>query len=1183
MFPGIPTLGIRFDIQRLGGGGYGLKAWKIFWSAVDPKRIRNSNLFEGDTCATLSVREDVFCIAIQCFDDQNLDTIKAALCNNEQFLQVAASPIFAEGGACAAEPLPDCGRIDASGNLIGEKYWSYIALESLRKERAAAAPAATKASRSLFAWLSGKKRTDSSPPATIPPSRAQNQQSPAAARTAGDTAAANSRIQRILDAARQRQQPPDFDRMVELLQGVAQLTNYSMAVELGLRAAAEHRACSMDHDCISQLGRDLVNQVNLWLSQGAPDRSDKHQKKYLDVPSRAAAVALVHFLLGTLFKNKGDFKGAIEELRKAIQLKPDFAPAHSVLGAALCDAGDFDAAAQECREAIRLNPADFAALYHQGNALYHTGDFIGAIAQYREAIRLQPELLEARNNLANTLYQTHDLNAAITEFRELIRRAPNFADAHNNLANALHANGDAEGAINEYKEAIRLKGGSSSADLHYNLANVLKETGADEDSIVEYREAIKLRPNFIEAHLSLGAALADNGQMDAAIAEFQEVLRLKPGELLARQNLERTIALKERYPSAPTATEAAEAEYVQKCLEAKFREEKEDRKWNSSEVSGEIVALLNARKNEECAQAAEAKAAESSDLDLYYDWGGSAYINMKDYDWARQILLQGLSKGKRKGHICNTMGKCEWEARNAREATYWWSQAIHCQESIEDYDVSPYLYLSYVADGLGLADVATAFLSRVDRIRPGQIRLTAQAADDLRKLARYQATPGMRNVLTSLRDQYLKPSPPPKEDLSEREEKLDQLLREIENQLKSRPDPAFSMVTLRLQTTAIGRKIVWCYSTGHDEPGVMDSFAAANFLNQELKAIEVTVSEAGLMGGLSDSNQLFDYEFRTTRTQPAADTREIGRFANHTDYVRNAVFLPDGKRAVSIGDDKSVKVWDLKTFAESRAISDRDLRGGVLGIKAGANRVLLVYGFQISRVEGSRVYRQNSLVREWDVDSGKLLDVCPLNTEIVDGLSDAVFSADCKAMLGVGFKKIGLWNLIGPKLIAHFNVVKPIGGSYCRTALSPDGQSVLCAEGDNIIHLVSLPSGQRTIQLRGHEDKIRGVRFAPSEDLALSYSDDKTIRVWDLQSGKEVRCLRGHTSGILCLDISADGKYAASGGYGEDCTVRIWDLNTGSEVTRYVGHSAGIVSVKFNQNGELLMSADKTVRVWKVK
>jgi WD40 repeat protein len=625
----------------------------------------------------------------------------------------------------------------------------------------------------------------------------------------------------------------------------------------------------------------------------------------------------------------------------------------------------------------------------------------------------------------------------------------------------------------------------------------------------------------------------------------------------------------------------AEAEYVRKCLEPQFREEREDRKWDSPGPK-DVVTLLNSGKHEECAQAAEAKAAQNSDLDLYYDWGGSAYLKMKDYARARKILVQGLAQGKRKSLNCNMMGEVEWKARNAKEATYWWVQAVHCRESIKDYaEESPYLYLHYVADGLGLSDAAAALIDRVDRIRAGGIRLNPASAADLRDLVRQQPTPGMRSVLTGLCDRYLKPSPAARENLPEPEEMLNLLLRQIESQLKNRPNPEFSMVNLGLQRTPLGRKIVWCYRTRYDEPCAMDAFAAANFLNHELKAIGVTVSSAGSMGGRGgEGNQLFDYDFQTTVPQSAADTRELGSFASHTDIVDVAVFIPDGKHAVSLGREQTVKAWDLKTFVESRVISDRDLMWGVLGVRPTANHVLLVYG----------QYRKSSVVRQWDLDRGKLSDVCQLNTEIVDGLHNAVFSADCQLMLGVGFKTIGLWSLSGPKLISHFEVITPVGGHYCKTALSADAQSILCAEGDNVIHLINATSGQRTIKLVGHEGRVNELRFTPSGDVALSCSDDQTVRVWDLQSGKELRCLRGHTSGIWCLDVSGDGKYAASAGSGypesgKDCTVRIWDINTGSEVARYVGHSQGIRSVRFNRSGELLMSAsvDKTVRLWNLQ
>lgn len=213
----------------------------------------------------------------------------------------------------------------------------------------------------------------------------------------------------------------------------------------------------------------------------------------------------------------------------------------------------------------------------------------------------------------------------------------------------------------------------------------------------------------------------------------------------------------ERPSAAPPTLEPAEEAYIRKCLEPHFREEREDREFWRDPEAQRVLGPLNAGRNEEAAREAETMAARYSDLDLCYDWGGQASLSLGAYDRARSLLQQGLDKAKRKSWICTVLGEVEWKARNTGEALYWWAQAIHCLESIKTYSNEiPYLYLHYVAEGLGLSDVAAAFISRVDRIRPGQVRLNPSTAADLRNLARSEKTPGMARVLVDMRDRYLR-------------------------------------------------------------------------------------------------------------------------------------------------------------------------------------------------------------------------------------------------------------------------------------------------------------------------------------------------------------------------------------------------------------------------------------------
>lgn len=137
MIHNMPTIGVRFDIDKAGSGHYGFACWKIFWQAITPEDIGVASLYEGDTAATLNGRERVFCIAVQSLDGGAIGKIKAALSQDAAFKAVCAAPMFVEGSSCAAEPLPDAGRIDAEGNLAGKAGASRSAFGTVKRERSA--------------------------------------------------------------------------------------------------------------------------------------------------------------------------------------------------------------------------------------------------------------------------------------------------------------------------------------------------------------------------------------------------------------------------------------------------------------------------------------------------------------------------------------------------------------------------------------------------------------------------------------------------------------------------------------------------------------------------------------------------------------------------------------------------------------------------------------------------------------------------------------------------------------------------------------------------------------------------------------------------------------------------------------------------------------------------------------
>ena len=82
--------------------------------------------------------------------------------------------------------------------------------------------------------------------------------------------------------------------------------------------------------------------------------------------------------------------------------------------------------------------------------------------------------------------------------------------------------------------------------------------------------------------------------------------------------------------------------------------------------------------------------------------------------------------------------------------------------------------------------------------------------------------------------------------------------------------------------------------------------------------------------------------------------------------------------------------------------------------------------------------------------------------------------------------------------------------------------------------------------LVGHADVVTTVTLSPDGRFALSGSEDNTVKLWEVATGKNIATLKGHKEGIAELAFSPDGKTLASGSAGsEDASIKVWDLHVG--------------------------------------
>jgi len=75
------------------------------------------------------------------------------------------------------------------------------------------------------------------------------------------------------------------------------------------------------------------------------------------------------------------------------------------------------------------------------------------------------------------------------------------------------------------------------------------------------------------------------------------------------------------------------------------------------------------------------------------------------------------------------------------------------------------------------------------------------------------------------------------------------------------------------------------------------------------------------------------------------------------------------------------------------------------------------------------------------------------------------------------------------------------------------------------------------------------VAVSPDGRRAVSASHDKTLKVWDLETGRELRTLEGHSSSVMGVAVSPDGRHAVSAS--ADNTLRLWDLETGDVLATF--------------------------------
>jgi WD40 repeat protein len=306
---------------------------------------------------------------------------------------------------------------------------------------------------------------------------------------------------------------------------------------------------------------------------------------------------------------------------------------------------------------------------------------------------------------------------------------------------------------------------------------------------------------------------------------------------------------------------------------------------------------------------------------------------------------------------------------------------------------------------------------------------------------------------------------------------------------------------------------------------------------------------------------------------------------------------PDGKRVVAGNNNGDVTLWDIQNGRMEWKVNAHE---NPLGAMDGVLSVAFIHGGKKMLTSG-----KDKLLKVWDVDQGKVVQNLKGMNGTGPNAAVAVYSMavseDGKKAVTAGSEgTMQLWDLQKGALLRTLSGYNSaaIRGAILTVDITRDGNYSLSGATDGTVRLWNNNSGKEILKIPAHTfflAKVMSVAFAKNDQWAFSGSNESEFRLWDLKTGHMIREISSHPlfipKTVGSLSISRDGKYLLSTeGNAVLGSIKLREIETGQLIKSYRGYLSAVAQKSmakaaetaiFHPDGKRFIteSSDASVRI----